>query len=189
MNKEVLEKEKRKARPRNFSIYDDFYNDLTAFVAEFPSEGNKSSLITRVVTEYMENKRVERRKTKKEANDAVVSMMVSKNGIVDDSYFTPTLYEIELAFAKNLRATNALQFIEFFIETVWKPINKGAGNIHIYNHYEQKYNEFQRSSADINRLRNFANHLGFGEVKRKEINNAVIRLAINEDLSPNGNNV
>lgn len=53
---------KRKARPRNFSVYDDFYDDLTNFLAEFPSEGNKSSLITRVVTAYMERKRQEKRK-------------------------------------------------------------------------------------------------------------------------------
>lgn len=53
---------KRKARPRNFSIYDDFYEELTNFLAEFPSEGNKSSLITRVVTEYIEQRRMEKRK-------------------------------------------------------------------------------------------------------------------------------
>ena len=53
---------KRTARPRNFSIYDDFYEELTNFLAEFPSEGNKSSLITRVVTEYIEQKRMEKRK-------------------------------------------------------------------------------------------------------------------------------
>lgn len=183
MSKEVLEKEKRKARPRNFSIYDDFYNDLTAFVAEFPSEGNKSALITRVVTEYMENKRAERRKSKKEANDAVVNVALSKNGIADVLHSPSTLYELEYGLAKNLCATNASQFVELFIEAVWKPIHRGTQDIQIYNHQWQKYNRFQRSNADIKRLRNLADHLGFGKVKLKEIHEAVIRLAINKDLN------
>ena len=58
----TVEKVKRRARPRNFSMFDDFYEDMVNFLDEFPNEGNKSSFIVRVVADYMEKKRTEKRR-------------------------------------------------------------------------------------------------------------------------------
>jgi hypothetical protein len=61
-NSSTIEKPKRRARARNISMFDDFYDDLLSFLKEFPNEGNKSSFIVRVVGEYMEKKRYEKRR-------------------------------------------------------------------------------------------------------------------------------
>lgn len=51
----------RKARPRNISVYDDFWEDIDLFLKEFPNEGNRSSLIARVVSDYIVKRRSELR--------------------------------------------------------------------------------------------------------------------------------
>lgn len=56
ISKDVQE---RKARPRNISVYDDFWNEIEMFLKEFPNEGNKSSLIARVVSDYIAKRRSE----------------------------------------------------------------------------------------------------------------------------------
>jgi hypothetical protein len=61
-NSVIIESTSRKARPRNISVYDSFWNDLETFLIDFPSEGNKSSLIARVVSDYMIKKRSEMKK-------------------------------------------------------------------------------------------------------------------------------
>jgi hypothetical protein len=53
-----------KARPRNISVYDDFWEEMEQFLTEFPNEGNRSSLIVRVVSDYMIKRRVELRNLK-----------------------------------------------------------------------------------------------------------------------------
>lgn len=53
--------EARKARGRNISMHDDIWESMNAFLAEFPSEGSRSSLISRVVSDYIRKRRAELR--------------------------------------------------------------------------------------------------------------------------------
>ena len=52
----------RKAKPRNISVYDDFWEDVNEFLKEFPAEGNRSSFIARVVSDYILRRRSELKK-------------------------------------------------------------------------------------------------------------------------------
>lgn len=50
----------RTYKGRPISMSDEFFSELNAFLDEFPEEGNRSAMITRVVAEYIRKKRVER---------------------------------------------------------------------------------------------------------------------------------
>ena len=50
----------RTYKGRPISMSDGFFNELNAFLEEFPEEGNRSAMITRIVAEYMRKKRTER---------------------------------------------------------------------------------------------------------------------------------
>mgnify|MGYP005853001255 CR=1 FL=1 len=52
----------RKAKPRNISVYDDFWEEVNEFLKEFPAEGNRSSFIARVVSDYIMRRRSELKK-------------------------------------------------------------------------------------------------------------------------------